>query len=110
MVKISSNFFGAALAFCIGAAIAAANYAFSRYILKKDASKYFMAQLISQPVQIAYLVALFFLGPYTPWDRIWLLAGGCSGIVALGIFAFGVLGRKETIKIINHFVRRRSNG
>ena len=87
MVKISSNFFGAALAFCIGAAIAAANYAFSRYILKKDASKYFMAQLISQPVQIAYLVALFFLGPYTPWDRIWLLAGGCSGIV-LPMFVF----------------------
>lgn len=77
---IDTDFFGAALAFCIGAAIAAANYALARYVLKKYPSKYIAAQMVKQLIQIAYLVVLFAFGGYTPWDRIWLLVGGCAGI------------------------------
>ncbi len=77
---IESNMFGAALAFCIGAAVAAVNYGVSRYVLKKHASKYAAAQMLRQMVQILFLLGLYVLGGYTPWDRIWLLAGGCLGI------------------------------
>lgn len=77
---IGTNMLGAALAFVIGAAVAAVNYAFSRYFLIKRPSVYAGMQIVWQPVQIAYLAALVLFGGYTPWDRLWLLVGGCLGI------------------------------
>lgn len=77
---IGTNIVGAALAFVIGAAVAALNYAFSRYALAKRPSMYAGMQILWQPVQIAYLAALILFGGYTPWDRLWLLVGGCLGI------------------------------
>lgn len=77
---IGTNILGAALAFATGAAIAALNYAVSRYLLTKRPSMYAGMQIIWQPVQIAYLGALVLLGGYTPWNWLWLLAGGCLGI------------------------------
>lgn len=77
---MGTNFFGAALAFLLGAAIAWLNYCLSRRVLKKTPSKYAAAAPGRQLLQVAYLVALFLLGGYTPWNRIWLLVGGCLGI------------------------------
>ena len=77
---IETNIFGAALAFVAGAAIAALNYAVSRCLLIKRPSMYAGIQIAWQPVQIAYLGALVLFGGYTPWDRLWLLVGGCLGI------------------------------
>lgn len=77
---IGTNMFGAALAFAAGAAIAALNYAFSRYLLTKRPSMYAGMQIIWQSIQIAYLGMLVLLGGYTPWNRLWLLVGGCLGI------------------------------
>lgn len=75
-----SDIFGAACAFCAGALVAWAGYRLSRRALKKDPSRYAAVQVVKQLVQIAFLVLLFLLGDRTPWDRIWLLAGGCLGI------------------------------
>lgn len=80
MIVIRTNIFGAVLSFGVGAAIAALHYAFSRRLLLKAPARYAVMQFIWQGVQIAYLFALFALGGYTPWDRLWLLAGGCFGI------------------------------
>ena len=80
MVTIETDIFGAALALAIGAAVAALNYAVSRYVLAKRPSMYAGMQIVWQPIQIAYLGALVLLGGYTPWDRLWLLVGGCLGI------------------------------
>ena len=77
---IGTNIFGAALAFAGGAAIAALNYVFSRYLLIKRPSAYGGMQIVWQTVQIAYLGALVLFGGYTPWDRLWLLVGGGLGI------------------------------
>lgn len=77
---MQSNMFGAACAFCAGAAIAGAGYALSRLTLQKAASGYAAVQMAKQIMQVAFLVLLFVLGPRTPWDRIWLLAGGCLGL------------------------------
>ena len=84
---IETNIFGAALAFAVGALIAAGNYLFSRYLLIKHPSMYAGMQIFRQLLQIAYLIALFLLGGYTPWDRLWLLCGGCFG-VTLPMFWF----------------------
>ena len=77
---IETNILGVAFAFAIGAAIATLNYAFSRYVLTKRPSMYAGMQIVWQPVQIAYLGALVLFGGYTPWNRFWLLVGGCLGI------------------------------
>ncbi len=77
---MEASIFGAALAFCAGAAIASVNYIFSRYILKNHSSKYAATQILRQLIQVAFLVCVFVFGEYTPWDRIWLLIGGCLGV------------------------------
>lgn len=87
MVLIGTNIFGAALAFIAGAAVAALNYALSRYALTARPSRYLGTQIVRQIVQIAYLAILFMFGGHTPWDTVWLLAGGAFG-VTLPMFYF----------------------
>ena len=87
MVIIGTNLFGAALAFAAGAAVAAVNYVFSRYLLTARPSLYVGMQAVRQVVQIAYLVVLLLFGKHTPWDTVWLLAGGALG-VTLPMFYF----------------------
>lgn len=77
---MTSNLIGAALTFLIGIGIGAANYALSRYILLKKPGQYAMTMMARQFVQIAYIVLVFVLGPFTPWDRIWMLVGAVLGI------------------------------
>lgn len=74
------NFFGAFLAFLLGAAIAAVNYGFSRFVLKKHPEKFALTPVLRMVLQVGYLAAVFFLAPYTPWDRLWLLVGACLGV------------------------------
>jgi len=77
---MNNNWLGAILTFCVGVAIAAGSYAFSRYVLKRKAKQYAILQIVRQWVQIAYLVVLFLVGKHLPWDTSWLLVGGCLGI------------------------------
>ena len=77
---IKTNILGVAIAFGIGFAVAALNYAFSRYLLKKHPSKYAGTQIVWQILQIVYLGAIVLFGGHTPWDRLWLLVGACLGI------------------------------
>ncbi len=37
-------------------------------------------QIIRSAIQIGYLILLYTLGSYTPWNPMWLLIGGCVGI------------------------------
>ncbi|MBQ7936552.1 MAG: hypothetical protein IJ333_09465 [Clostridia bacterium] len=80
MIKISSNYFGAALAFLVGAAIAFINYAISKRILKKQTAHFASATVFRQLLQIGYLVLLLVFGSYTPWNKTYLLIGGVLGI------------------------------
>lgn len=80
VVALQSNIFGAALAFLAGAAVAAAGYGASRRVLEKAPDRYAVAQMLKQFLQILFLVALFLLADRTPWDGVWLLAGGALGL------------------------------
>lgn len=84
---MESDFFGAFLAFCIGALIAALNYGISRRLLRENASRYVMLQSLKQLIQVAFLILIFLLGDRTPWDKVWLLVGGALGIT-LPMFYF----------------------
>lgn len=90
------------IVFGIGLLIATANYAFSRYILKKRPQQYAIAQIVRQWIQIIYLIILFAVGKNTPWDVRWLLVGGGLGItIPMAWFTYRLvklndsLGRKE---------------
>ena len=77
---MNSDIFGATLAFGGGVIVAVMNYLFSRHVIKKHPEQYATMQVVKQMIQILYMVALFTLGKFTPWDRIWLLVGGTLGI------------------------------
>jgi len=74
------DFFGAVIAFLLGFGIAAGNYALSRRILKTAPDKLSLAMMARQFVQILFIVLVYFLGKYTPWNRLWLLVGGVLGM------------------------------
>ncbi|MGN1316229.1 MAG: hypothetical protein ACI4VW_04115 [Acutalibacteraceae bacterium] len=69
-----------------GVGIATVNYAFSKYIIKKYPDKYAGAQVVRSIIQIGFLFLIYVLGGHLPWDRIYLLIGGCFGITLPMIF------------------------
>ncbi len=75
-----NNIVGAVIAFVFGAAVAYLNYAVSKYLLRTRPDMYTGGQIIRSAIQIGYLLIIFTLGGYTPWDKTWLLVGGCLGI------------------------------
>lgn len=75
-----SNILGAAIAFLLGVGVAAGNYSISRHVLKTKPDKYSLTMVVRQFVQVAFIVLVYVLGQYTPWDRLWLLVGGVLGM------------------------------
>ncbi|MBQ7035769.1 MAG: hypothetical protein IJN34_08545 [Clostridia bacterium] len=80
MILIDKNILGAALAFLLGLAVAAANYGLSRLLLIKQPRLFAAGQVIRQILSVGYLLALYFLGGKTPWNPLWLLIGGGLGL------------------------------
>ena len=81
-----SDIFGAACAFLAGAVIAWAGYRAQRHALKTKPDAYALVQIAKQLAQIGFLALVYLLGGRTPWDRIWLLAGGALGVTLPMIF------------------------
>lgn len=71
---------GAAIAFLLGCGIATGNYALSRRVLKTAPNKFSLTMTARQFVQVLFIVLIYFLGQYTPWNRLWLLVGGVLGM------------------------------
>lgn len=72
--------FGALLAALVGVAVAFVNYRFARAVLRRKPSMYPAASALRQVLQIAYLLAVYFLAPYTPWSRGGMLVGAVIGL------------------------------
>ena len=65
----------------MGILISVASYYLLRAAINKGKPNYYLTmQILKEAVSVVFIVALFILGPYTPWDRIWLMVGGCLGI------------------------------
>lgn len=84
---MENNFVGAAIAFVLGVVICFGNFKLSEYFLINHREKFHSVSFIRQLVQVIYIVALFFLAPYTPWDRTYVLIGAALGIT-LPMFLF----------------------
>lgn len=77
---MENDFIGAAAAFAAGVLISFCNYKISQYFLKKRPDRLSLASVLRQPIQVLYIVALFFGAKYTPWDKTFVLIGGALGI------------------------------
>ncbi|MBE6575949.1 MAG: hypothetical protein E7654_06750 [Ruminococcaceae bacterium] len=77
-------------AFLIGAALSYVNYLLTAKAAKASSGQLAGVSLLRQLINIGYLALVFFLAPYTPWDRIWMLVGAVLG-VTLPMFLFTFL-------------------
>ena len=77
---MNENIVGAIIAFAFGVVIAFLNFLLSKAILTKQPEKYAFSTIIRQATQVLYLVAVFFISDYTPWDSWYMLIGAVLGV------------------------------
>ena len=80
-------FVGAAITCLFGILVSFANYRLSVRLLVKNPASIQISTLARQILNIGYLAAVYFLAPYTPWDRIAMLVGAVVGVTG-GLFYF----------------------
>jgi len=70
---------GLAAAFLGGALVAWLNYLLSRRALRADGGAAAVSA-VRTLCSVGYLAAIYFLAPFTPWERIWMLFGAALGL------------------------------
>lgn len=72
--------------------IAWINYRLTGRAAKSGSTSLSLVPVLRMVLGIGYLAVLYFAAPYTPWDEIWLLAGGAVGLtVPMFLFTFLLL-------------------
>lgn len=71
---------GAVITFTAGVGITALNYLVSKYVLQKSPDKFAMTSVIKQIVNVSFLVAVYMLSDYLPWNFTYLIVGAVLGI------------------------------
>jgi hypothetical protein len=96
-----SNIIGAVIAAAVGFLIAFVNYIFSKNVLLKAPEKYSGTIIVRQILQVAYLVAVYFIGSKTQIAGLaYLLIGAVAGMtVPMFFFTKKLLSLNDTIKI-----------
>ena len=89
-MNLSNSVVGFLVSFLIGTALSYANYRLTAKAAKNPSDKFAAVSLLRQFFNIGYLALVFFLAPYTPWDRVWMLVGAVLG-VTLPMFVFTFL-------------------
>ena len=80
------NFVGMFLAFILGLLIGVLNYRISMLIISKKPDFLAVANIIHQAIAIVFLLVLYFAGPFTPFNRYYMLIGGVIGITVMIVF------------------------
>ena len=70
---------GLAAAFLGGALVAWLNYLLSRRALRAGGGATAVSA-VRTLCSVGYLAAVYFLAPYTPWERLWMLLGAALGL------------------------------
>ena len=93
MSSLPGSLPGALIAALLGAAVAWLNYRIMKRAAESAASgksaSFAAAPVIRMLLSAGLLAAVYFIGAFTPWDRVWLLAGAAVGLtVPLFVFTF----------------------
>lgn len=96
---MSHGLFGLAVALLGGVLVGLVNYILTAVVLRRKASLYATFSVVRQLLHIGYLVALYLLAPYTPWDRLYLLIGGVLGMtVSMVVFTARLVRLSDRLK------------
>lgn len=96
---MSHGLFGLAVALLGGVLVGLVNYVMTAVVLRRKASLYATFSVVRQLLHIGYLVALYLLAPYTPWDRLYLLIGGVLGMtVSMVVFTAKLVRLSDRLK------------
>jgi len=71
---------GGGIALAVGAALSFLNYLVTKKIIEKNSSHLAVISILRQTLNIAYLVAIYFLSRYLPWPLEAMLVGGALGV------------------------------
>ncbi len=85
------NIIGAALAALAGIAVAYFSFLISKNALKNNPEKYLVASLLRMVLQIALLVAIYFVAKQTVKEIAFPLLGGALGVTLPGFYLTGKL-------------------
>ncbi len=100
------SFLGAMLAFVFGGIISFVNYKITGKILKEKPDLVAAGTVVRQLFNVAYLAAVYFLVPYTPFSLIPSLVGAVLGLT-LPMFYFTSRLVKSMDKIGNDSEKKR---
>lgn len=91
---MADSIVGALLAAMCGGIVAYVNYHLTSHVAGNPNERFAVVSVIRQLLNVGYLAVVFFLAPYTPWDRIWMLIGAVIGLtLPTLIFTFLLLRR-----------------
>ena len=94
MNSLPASLPGAMIAALLGAAAAWINYRITKRAAEKAGSggSAFLtaAPMLRMLLSAGLLAAVYFIGPLTPWNRVWLLAGAAVGLT-VPLFVFTAL-------------------
>ncbi|MBQ8642302.1 MAG: hypothetical protein IJ480_08810 [Clostridia bacterium] len=80
------------IACLLGVCLAYVNYRLTGKAARSSGSALSLIPVVRMFLSVGYLAAVYFLAPYTPWDRIWMLAGAVAGLtVPMFFFTFLLL-------------------
>lgn len=96
---MNENIVGAVITFALGIVVAYLNFLLSKLILKKQPEKYALGTIIRQITQILYIVAVYFMSTFTPWDTWYMLIGAVLGVtVPMIYFTHKLLQLNKTVQ------------
>lgn len=75
-----NNIAGALIALALGCLISYINYRISAVILNKKPDIIAASSVVRQIVNVAYLAAVYFIAPLTPFSLVYLLVGAVIGL------------------------------
>ena len=84
---MDNSIIGAAIAFTVGIGLSFLNYRLTDIFIRKMPDKFSLVFVLRQTLGVLYIAALYFLAPYTPWDKLYLLVGAALGIT-IPMFVF----------------------
>ncbi len=83
---MNENIVGAFITFALGIVVAYLVFLISKARLLKQPEKFAFSTILRQIVQIFYLVTVYFVSKFAPWDSWYMLIGAALGVTVPMIY------------------------